>query len=171
MAQFLEAVTFGGSVTMTNSCRLPAGTVDDRAVSDGAAIAAGKLVHRHQLRYQQAAGVTVVSATEIIHLASLSGSLKAVRIRPITAPTGGDLKFTVNVEKAANGSDSWTALLDAVVNIGNTDTSHTIKTGTLAATPTYSANDAIRVEIVASGATGTQGLGVVVEVEVDELGI
>lgn len=164
------AQIFHGPVTFGDRVYLPAESVDDDHVSsdDAKRISSEKVVHRIDLNYRQADGSDVVSATELLRVLRGAGTLLSAEVRPTTAPTGGDKQFTVDIQKAADGSNSWTSLLDAAEVVDSTSVNHTNQVVTLAADATIDAGDAVRVVVTASGSTGSQGQGFVVSAAVAE---
>lgn len=161
-----------GAANFHGTVSLPAGTVTNAAVPANADMDADKLEHRHSKSYVQDGGADIVDATKLIHLARAAGSIKSIKARVTTAPTGGDKQFTVDVQKAADASGVWTSLMTGVITFAAAGSANdTLKTGVLIATPTFTAGSAIRVVIDASGATGSQGQGLIVEVNIDESGI
>lgn len=171
MTQFTDRVSFSGPATFTGQTKLSAGTVDNAAVANGAAIEASKLINRVHAHHAQAGGTDVVTESVIKHIAANAGSVKSVRVRPATAPTGGDKQFTVNVQKAASGSGTWTSVLDSVITVDSSSVDNTNQDGTLVSDPSYAAGDSLRVVITASGSTGSQGQGVDVQLVMDEAGL
>lgn len=143
----------------------------DRDVSEFAEISADKLQHRHVVRSTQANGADVASSTELLHIAKAAGTVRSVEVRVTTAPTGGDKQFTVDVQKASDGSGSWTSLLTGVITVDSGEADDTKIAGTLVASPSFVEGDAVRVVVAASGSTGSQGQGVAVVVNLDESGI
>lgn len=174
MATFEENAVFQGSViivgttTLIGNVTLPADFLTNTMVNTAANIDADKLEHRHHIGYDQAGGSDVVSATRMLYIARGSATIKKITARVTTAPTGGDKQFTVDVQKAANGSSSWSSLLSAVITFSSADSNNTKEDGTLIGSPVLSAGDALRVVITPSGSTGSQGQGVVVSIHVDE---
>lgn len=165
---FAGDVTFAKAANFVGTVDLPNGTVVDADVSSGAKIQASKLINRHHLGYGQKDGIDVVSETKLLYIAHAAGTVQRVRVRPTTAPTGGDKKFTVDIQKASNASGTWTSLLTAVITVDSSSADDTYQDGSLIASPTLSGGDAVRVVITASGTTGSQGQGFVVSVHLDE---
>jgi len=160
---FKDAVHFGSA-----SSTFPAGALTNTHISSNADIAATKLVHRHAISHGQANGSDVTSETKLLHIAKAAATVQLIEVRPTTVPSGGDKQFTVDIQKATNGSSSWTSLLSAVVTVSTSSTNDTRQVGTLIGSPTLVDDDALRVVITASGTTGTQGQGFVVTVNLDE---
>lgn len=156
---FRGDIHISGNLGM-GSLTVPANSISDAAITGR--ITATKLEHQHGVLYEQANGADVASETKMIHLARGAGTIVAVAIRPDTAPTGGDKQFTVDIQKAADGSGTWATILSSAVTIDNTSVDDTVVAGTISTT-TYSADDAFRAVITASGSTGSQGDGVVVK--------
>ena len=166
---FSGPTTFKGAVRFLDSdVSLPAGLIDDADVSAGAAIDADKLQHRHAISYSQVDGTDVASATQLLFIARAACTVVSVEVRPTTAPTGGDKQFTVDIQKATDGSGSWSTLLSSVVTMSSADSDDTLEAATLIGSPTLVDGDAIRVVVTASGSTGSQGQGVNVTVNLDE---
>lgn len=134
---------------------LPDNTVDDDAVNDTT------ISSQFVVRYSQADGSDVASATEAVHCVyGDTVTVVGVEVQPQTAPTGGDKQFTVDVQKSAAAA-AYATILSAVVTVDNTSVDRTVQAGTLSTT-TASDGDSFRVVITASGSTGSQGQGVVV---------
>lgn len=158
ICQFLGNVVFQSEVIGSDN------------VKTGANISADKLTNRTAAEYNQASGGDVATQTRIIHIARAAGSIKSIEIRPETAPTGGDKQFTVDVQKAANGSGSFSSLLSAAETVDSSSVDNTRQQASLVASPALADGDALRVVITASGTTGSQGQGVHVTVNIDEQG-
>lgn len=168
---FNSTVTFNGTVAFNGSFTIPDNSVTNSKVIAGAELSAAKLQHRHSVRHSQKDSTDVVSETILSHVARAAGTVKRVCVRPRVKPTGGDKQYTVDFQKAANGSNSWTSLLTAVLTLSNTvGTNDTVSEGTLIGSPTYSADDAFRWVITATGTTGSQGQGFVSQAFLDENG-
>tara|TARA_R100000808_G_C2129955_1_gene139342 strand:+ start:851 stop:1375 length:525 start_codon:yes stop_codon:yes gene_type:complete len=161
---FHDDVTFGGNVYVQD------GQFDNDAISNDAnnRIAASKVIHRVDVNHGQADGADVVSETKLLRVARGDGTLSSFRVRVTTAPTGGDKQFTVDLQKAADGSGSWTTMLDSVITMSSADSDDTLETATLVTDPTYDDGDAIRIVVTASGSTGSQGQGFVATAGLEE---
>lgn len=162
---------YKGTVSYTGTMVPPFGSIKNSHVSTSAddRIAATKVVHQFPLKYHQAGGTAVVAATVPLHVAMGAGTIVRVDIRPETVPTGGDLAFTVDVKKAADGSVSYASILSAAeeVSVAESSANGTVQS-VVPTTTTYSAGDCLQVVIALSGSTGTQGQGVTVVVWVRE---
>lgn len=156
--QFLGSVVFGGEV------------IGNANVKTGANVSADKLSNRIAINYGQDTGSDVVSATKVVHVCRAAGTVKSVEVRPLTAPTGGDKQFTVDVKKAVDGSGTFSSLLSAVVTVDNTAPDQTREQGSLITTPSVADGDAIQIVVTASGSTGSQGQGVQITINIDENG-
>jgi hypothetical protein len=111
------------------------------------------------LWYGQPNASSVAAATQVIYACPYPAKLLSALLRIVTAPTGGDLAYTVDVQSAASGSSSWTSLFSSVITVNSSDTDDSIETATLISDPSLAANDSLRVVVAVSGSTGTQGLG------------
>lgn len=162
-----DNVVHTGTHQFTNSVDLPTETVTNASVKTAAAIASTKVIHRTPIVYQQDDGATVVSEDAYLYLARFAGTIQSVEVRPMTAPTGGDLKFTVDVLKAAEGSGSFSSILSAIEDVDSGSTDDTLQEVTIA-TPGIIDGDCLQISITISGSTGTQGSGVIVVINIDE---
>lgn len=145
-----------------------AGSVTNASVDAAADIAATKLEHRHQFTYRQKTGTAIVSATEDVYTVhGVTGEVVAVDVVATTAPTGGDKAFTVDVQKG-NQSTAFATVLTGVVTVDNSKADRQVVAGSLVGSPSTADGDTLRVVVAASGATGTQGQGLVVTITVRE---
>ncbi len=156
-----------GTHKFTNSVELPDNTVTNASVKTAAAIASSKVIHRAPIVYQQDDAGVVVSEDAYVYLANFAGTIQSVEVRPMIAPTGGDLQFTVDLKKAAEGSGTFSSVLSAAEVVDNTSTDNTLQEVTIA-TPGILDGDCLQISITVSGSTGTQGSGVIVAVKIDE---
>lgn len=155
--------SFGGAVG------LPANSVTNAVFSTLTTdrLAYTKAVHYSQKVLSIAPATTVTTQTVAIHMAYGAATISHVWIRPATAPAGGDLKYTVDIQKAADGSGSLSSVLSAAVEISSADSSNTQQAGTVSSA-SLAAKDVLYVVITTSGSTGTQGTGLVVSVGISE---
>lgn len=161
--------TFNSAAVFNGAFSLPDNTVTSGKIPAGANISADKLQHRLVLSHQQKNGTDVISETLLLHIARAVSTIRRVSVRPTTAPTGGDKQYTVDVQKAANGSSSWTSILSAAIVMSSADANDTLNDGTLSGA-TLAIDDALRIVITASGSTGSQGQGFVCVIHCDENG-
>lgn len=141
--------------------------ISNARVQAAAGIEATKLQHQHQVHHSQKAGVDVASETITIHIARGAGTVVGLRIFPTTAPTGGDKKYTVDLQRSTAGG-AFASLLTAAEEIDSGNTSRVTVAATLVANPAYIASDALQLVITASGSTGSQGQGLCVELDLRE---
>lgn len=168
--RYTDAVEFEGTTTFTGTVRMPTGSLTNASFSSSSSdrLTAAKVVHRVDLTYSQANGSNVASETKVLRICRGIGTVKAVKVRPTTAPTGGDKAYTVDVLKAGDASGSWTSLLSSVITVNSSSADNTLQSGTLIGTPTTAADDSIRIVVTASGSTGSQGQGVCVTIFYEE---
>jgi len=140
--------------------------IGDSMILSDAAIAASKLVHRYHATHAQKAGTDVVSETMPVHTFRAAGSIVAVEIVPIVAPTGGNKLFTVDV-KRGNAGAGFASILSAVITVDQASVSRTVYVAAITL-PNAVDGDTLEVVIAASGSTGSQGQGVLVNVHVEE---
>jgi len=159
--QFTDNVTFTGT-TVT----IPDGTIVNAKVSAAAAIVATKLVHRVPISFSQNMGQVVASETRPVYTAIAGGTIIDLQVAPITAPTGGDLQYTVDLQKSTAGG-AFATVLSSVVTCSSSSTDRTVQSGTISSAA-FVATDVLQIVITASGSSGTQGTGVNVTVNVDQ---
>lgn len=158
---------FTDQVTFTDTVQLPDATIKKEHVEASAGIEATKLQQQYRLGYAQAEGSDVVSETKPIDIC-LAGNVAivAVEVCPITAPTGGDKQYTVDVEKSTGGG-AFATVLSSVVTVSSSSTDRTVQAGTVSVT-TAAQGDLFRVVVTASGSTGSQGQGLIVTLTIRE---
>lgn len=122
--------------------------------------------HEHLIHYSTAADTTTVAAiTKTLATISKVGEVVDVIVFPVTAPTGGDLAYTVDIKKST-GAGVFASILSSVVTVNSSSVDRTAQTATLSGTPALAAGDALQIVIATSGSTGTQGAGVVVTIRI-----
>jgi hypothetical protein len=145
---------------------IPAGSITNTELATNAAIAASKAVHHFAKHYGQDNGADVASKTHLLHAAKTAGVLAAVEVAVSTAPTGGDKKFTVDVQKSTGGG-AFATMLSAVVTIDSGKSNFSVTAGTISGA-SYAAGDILEVIVTASGSTGSQGQGLSVDAYLQE---
>lgn len=149
-----EVWHFGGGVSAA-SLALP-----------NASLSALMAVHQFPVAYWQASGADVASASVPVHICKEAGSLVAVEVMAVTAPTGGNKQFTVDVQRG-NQAGAFSSLLSAVVTIDSSKADRQVVAGSIS-TSALADGDTLRVVVAASGSTGSQGQGLCVVLAVRE---
>lgn len=149
------------------------GTLDNSMVSASAAIAASKLINRVQVEYRVADGTNVAATSgdgvPVYTCTKTNGAtLKAVTVVCPDAPSGGDLAFTVDVHKA-DVSAAAATVLSGTISYSSTQSDYEQESGTIS-TATIDDGDTLLVVVAVSGSTGTQGQGLIVQIEIEEAG-
>ena len=144
---------------------LPAGSVYDRHLPPYARLDADKTEHQRALAYWQDSSGVVVSETEVVYTFKNVADIIAVNVVPITPPVGAK-QFTVDV-KFGNAGTPYATILSAPVTISSASVARTPVAGVLADTEAAD-GDSLEVVITASGASGTQGPGVLVVIWIRE---
>lgn len=129
-------------------------------------IAAAKLISRQKIRYSQVNGTDVVAASIPVDILYGDATIVAVEVMPVTAPTGGDKAFTVDVQKST-GAGAYATVLSSVVTVNSSSTDRTLQAATLSVTATVD-GDSLQVVVAVSGSSGSQGQGVVVTIITNE---
>lgn len=160
------------STLVCNTITIGTASITDANVVAGTGIAASKLEHRVHAKYVVADGTTVAATSGDgvpIYVCTKTGgaTIKSVSVICPDAPSGGDLTFTVDVKYANDTPTAATTILTGVVTYPNATSDYTVKTGTLAVTALAS-GDMLLAVVAVSGSTGTQGQGLLVQVEIDE---
>jgi hypothetical protein len=153
--------------SLTGTAYFPSGSVTNTAFSSNTTdrLAATKSDHQRHIVWSTATTATAITATEaIVHIAQGAGTIIGAFVVNETAPTGGDLDYTVDVLKAADGSTSFSTILTGAIA---SPADGTVGSGTLTTT-TYSQYDRFKFDINTSGSTGTNGLGVTVVLILNE---
>jgi hypothetical protein len=149
------------------SVTIPPAAIKANHIEGNAGIEATKVVHQIPCHYRQVEGADVVSQSAPVHIAAAAATVVAVKVLTVTAPNGGNKLFTVDVKKSTGGG-AYATILTGVITVDDAATDRQVLSGTLSGTPTLVAGDSLQVVIAASGSTGTQGQGVLVEVIVRE---
>ncbi len=169
----VEAFIHNLTVSTLNIVSGAAGWVTNAMVSSSAAIAVSKLVNRVLAEYRVADGTNVAATSGDgvpIYTCTQAGgaTLKSVTVVCPDAPSGGDLAFTVDVHKADVGAAAATVLSGAI-SYSSTQSDYEQESGTIS-TATIDDGDTLLVVVAVSGSTGTQGQGLIVQVEFEEAG-
>lgn len=143
-------------------------------VNAAAAIASSKLVNRICPTYQVADGTNVAATggdgVPVYICTKVGGAtLKGVHVICPDAPSGGDLKFTVDIKKASAGVAPAT-MLTAPIDYANGTVDYTVKSDVAPAVTAIANGDTILVIVTVSGTTGAQGQGLCVWLDIDEAG-
>lgn len=144
----------------------PASSIGSAAVNASEPIVASKLYHRYKPRHSQATGSSVAAATENVFIATADCVVNNVRVFVETAPIGVKT-FTVDVKKSTAGG-AFASILSSVVTVNSSTTNRSVTVGTLSGTPTLIATDVLQVVVAVTGSSGTQALGMVAQIEIDE---
>lgn len=148
------------------SITIPGGTITSTEVSSTADLN-GKQVRSHYGKdSRQVNGSNVAAKTEVIHTAKAAGSVTAFKVAVVTAPTGGDLAFTADLQKSTGGG-AFATILSAVVTINSTKTDRSVTAGTVSSAA-YSAGDIFQIVYAVTGSTGSQGQGALAEAFFEE---
>ncbi len=154
--------------TIKGSFSVPNGTLLNAHIAASAGLAANKLEHQHVLHYAQDDGSDVVSAIVPIYVVrGVTATVIEIEVDCLDSPTGGDKKFTVDLQKANAGTPTPATILSAVVDYVNGTADCVVLTGTISSADLV-VGDILLLVIVVSGSTGTQGQGVAVSVTVRE---
>ena len=144
----------------------PPGSVTNSNFSSNSAdrLDATKASHQKHITWTTATDATEVSAVEkVLHVAQGAGTIVAAYVHNITAPTGGDKDYLVDIVKDA-GDGTFSSILSSDIASPADDS---VGSGTLATTA-YSQYDVFKLDMNTSGSTGTNGSGVTVTLILNE---
>jgi hypothetical protein len=161
---FYPTVTFAGSIG------LPEDILEAKHWNpSGDPLEATNVVHQSPLRYVQAHGSDVAAATEYLFEARKTTDVLDVVVVVDTPPTG-DYEITVDVQKYS--SSAWASILnggaETIDSSASADTPTSITLSGTAGVTELAAGELLRVVVTASGTTGTQAQGLMVQTRVHE---
>lgn len=157
-----------GALT-ANEVQLPDATVSNADVEAAAGIDATKLEHQFPLTYKDDETAVKSNTAPIYTVNGNSATIidTTIDVVCLTAPTGGDKQFTVELKKCNAGDTSPDTVLSSPITIDDAVADCEVTEGTVNS-PSLSAGDTLVIEVVASGSTGTQGQGLIVTVTLRE---
>lgn len=155
-----------GDANVRGNCVVGSGNLAATRYDSNGRLQAEFVEHEHTISYKTATDATTVAAvTQTLESIHYVGEVVEVSVFPITAPTGGDLAFTVDVKKST-GAGAFATILSSVETVDSGSADRTAQYATLSGTPTLARGDALQVVIATSGSTGSQGVGVVVTIRI-----
>lgn len=147
------------------------GSLGDADFSSGGnqILTVGKQRHKLIAEMRRVDGTDITASSACVHIAGGAGKVTAVEITPNVAPTGGDKKWTVDVNRSTAGG-AFATILSAPKEIDSGTTDRTPVVAALDSTKTdYLDNDILQIVVTVSGTTGSQGQGGFVTVWLDEV--
>ena len=158
---------FEGTITFQGAVNHKTGSVLNQHIGANAAdpIDAEKLEKEFCLVHSTDVDSAATSWDLVKHICQAAGEVVDVEIAIVTPPTG-DYKVNVDVQKW-NGS-AWSSILDAAEDVDDTYTANTPQSITLSGTVTMADGNLLRILGVASGSSGAQGQGLIVQVRCRE---
>lgn len=135
-------------------------------------VAGRSVVHRFSRGWNVVSGTAVLALANMpIHYFRNAGKVLAITVVPYTAPTGGDLAYTVDLKKG-NQATPVASILTGVITINSSDADRQANAGTLSSSPTTcAAGDFLSITVALTGSTGTQGQGYTITVDIEEDGV
>jgi len=158
-----------GTLTVSDGLNMPDGTIGDDEVGAAAGIAATKLEHQHQITYHQAAIDQEVVDIEVpIHIVrGATATMIDIQVACLTAPTGGDKAFTVDLQVADEDTPTPASVLSGTISYSATQEDCEVEEGTVD-TEELVVGDILVLVVATSGTTGTQGSGLAITVTIRE---
>lgn len=151
------------NLAVTEGFSAPNGSITNAMLDSSEPIDGSKVQSRIHKQVYQPTGTDVVTTTTKLHLAYAAGEVVALQIRPRLAPTGGDKMYVVDLKKAADGSNTYASVLSFVTTIAAGAADDTIVSATVAGSGAYDEGDEFDLIVTASGATGSQGQGLLIQ--------
>lgn len=145
-----------------------AGTFSDTWLNTSDRVIASNLTHQFPIRHSQKNGTAVVAESMPIFRAVANCVINSFGVFNTAKPTGGDLTFTVDLQKSTGGG-AFASILTGVITRSSADANLEFEAGTLSST-TLVAGDALLVVIAVAGSTGTQGQGILCEAIIEQQG-
>ena len=159
-----KLVLSGGIMTVTAETLVS----DDFSSSPSHRLTVAKQRHKHLAVMRFASGTDVTALSQCVHIAGGAGTVTAVEITPDVAPSGGDLKWTVDVHRSTSGG-SFGTVLSSTKDVSHGSANRTPVVASLDSTKVdYVDNDVLQIIVTVSGSTGSQGQGGIVKVWLDE---
>jgi hypothetical protein len=172
MARFDDLVIALQGITVVCSVSLPTGCIVDAHIAASAGVAASKLEHQHVLTYKQDDGTDIAAA--IVPIYTVRGATAEIiefEVACLDAPSGGDKKFTVDLQKCDDGTPTPATVLSAVLDSSTygsaPSTDCEVGTGVISSADLV-VGDILVVVVAISGSTGTQGQGLIVTATIRE---
>lgn len=164
---------FINELTLNKLYGLP-GCIVNSMVNAAAAIESSKLVNRVCPAHKVADGADLTTTAgdgAAIYICAKTGgaTLRGVHVVCQDAPSGGDKKFTIDVQKVSAGVAPAT-MLTAPIDYANGTVDYTVKSDVAPAVTAIANGDTILVIVTVSGTTGAQGQGLCVWLDIDEAG-
>jgi len=149
--------------------------ITNAMVNASAAIASSKLVNRICPVYKTVDGVNVAATTGDgipIYVCTKAGGATLIGVHVVCpdAPSGGDLAFTVDIKKADDDPTAATTMLTTPITVNSTVADYEPVSDTSPNVTAIDNGDVILVVVAVSGSTGTQGQGLLVQLDIDEAG-
>lgn len=143
---------------------IPTGAVSNDGVAGDADMRATKMRHQFPVPYSQADGSAIVAATVPIHTVyGSTAEIVAIDVACVDAPSGGDLAFSVDLQKADVVTPAPATVLSAPIAYSSTQTDMEVEPGVVTSSA-LTDGDSLLVVVAVSGSTGTQGQGLIVTV-------
>jgi len=150
------------------SLTIPNGGVTNAHITSSAGLDATKLEHQHCIPYFQADGTDVAAATVPVYICrGATAEIVAIQVSCVDAPSGGDKAFTVDLQKADEGTPTPATVLSSTISYSSTQSDCEVEPGTISSADLIT-GDQLLVVVAVTGSTGTQGQGLVVNITIRE---
>lgn len=153
-------------VNGTLTCKtlvVPAGTVTNAGILQGAGIEATKVVHQFPLVVELFGPATTVAAvSRVIHIARGIGQIVSMQAIVQTKATGNDRTVAVDLKKG-DDSTPYATVLSATADFDDGSTNRQPVDGTIS-DDDYVAGDSLELVVAVAGVAGAQAVGLTVVV-------
>ena len=151
---------FRGEVTFKN-VNLNTDSVENKHVTDDAAIEPGKLRHQHRAMYAQESATAAAAESRTVHVVKgAAGEVKTIKFGCVT-PCTVDAEITIDLEK------DGVSILTGVITLDNSQAAFELVSGTID-TEAVVAGDVLEIVVAVAAGGGALGEGVFGYVDVHE---
>lgn len=168
MNLFDDDVHFRGNVTFGGQVRLPEGCVDDDTVAAGAGIDATKSTHQFSVDCELFdSTTTIANKTRLLHIVRGStGTIVGFEAAVVTKATAGDKTVSVDLKKSTGGG-AFATILTAPISFSDASSNLTAVAAAIASA-NLADGDLLCIVVTAAGSTGTQALGLLATLTMQE---
>lgn len=161
MDQINTDLHVNGALTC-KSFTAPSASITNNAIQAAAGIAYTKVQQKVLVTKELFEAATAITAlNQTIFVADAAGVLLGFTASIELDTTGADRTVTVDLEKASDGSATWTTVLTSTIGFADGETAGTQKSATINTTA-FVAGDRFRAKVTVGGAAGNQAKGLTV---------
>lgn len=132
--------------------KAPDGSITNAAIQTAAGIDPTKIAS-FQFPIRVSSPGTVVTKTEICHVANAAGVIVGIEVFIDTHPTSSDT-IVLDCLKSASGGGAFASVLSSTVTLNSSTATRSVTSATVSS-PSYSAGDTLEFSITATGSSGS----------------